>query len=321
MSSKQCSKTFPIVSIRHLTEKYNKIGGANAKDLHSDPAIKGILTELTNAFTEWGFVYLTDHGIETESVFDVSKKFFTKEDSFKRQYVRQSNTENFGYVPFKLETFEKSRPFDLKEAFNLDLAALENLTDDKYSGISDFIETGKKFSSDCKNLTELLLRVLSPAVDPTNEEFLLDKHRHIGNVECPTILRLLWYPCVEDPDAITADQLRCGEHSDYGTITLLFQDSVGGLQVVSPSGEYINATPIPGSIVVNIGDMLQHWTSGRFKSTRHRVQVNQHAVPRQSLAYFVHPDKTVDVAGVDGSEKYPPINSYQYLMNKFSDTY
>ncbi len=67
------------------------------------------------------------------------------------------------------------------------------------------------------------------------------------------------------------NQVRAGEHSDYGSITLLFQDDRGGLQVKSPSGRFVDATPIDDTVVINAGDLLARWSNDTIKSTVHRV--------------------------------------------------
>ena len=64
-----------------------------------------------------------------------------------------------------------------------------------------------------------------------------------------------------------SNQLRCGEHTDYGALTILFQDDAGGLEVRTREGHFIKATPIPGTVVVNIGDLMQRWTSDTLVST------------------------------------------------------
>lgn len=85
-------------------------------------------------------------------------------------------------------------------------------------------------------------------------------------------LRLLHYPSVRrDLFAINPGQVRAGEHTDYGSITLLFQDDRGGLQVRSPSGKFVDATPIEGTCVVNAGDLLARWSNETIMSTVHRV--------------------------------------------------
>lgn len=85
-------------------------------------------------------------------------------------------------------------------------------------------------------------------------------------------LRLLHYPAT--PKSVFQDnpqQVRAGKHTDYGSITLLFQDAVGGLQVRSPRGTWVDAKPIEGTIVVNAGDLLARWSNGRIRSTEHQV--------------------------------------------------
>ncbi|KAJ7340037.1 hypothetical protein OS493_002759, partial [Desmophyllum pertusum] len=82
-----------------------------------------------------------------------------------------------------------------------------------------------------------------------------------------TALRLLYYPPLPEESNIKPGQVRCGEHSDYGTITLLFQDDIGGLEVLPVNGKYSPARPIAGTVLVNIGDLMQRWTADKLIST------------------------------------------------------
>lgn len=85
-------------------------------------------------------------------------------------------------------------------------------------------------------------------------------------------MRLLHYPAVSaEVFAVNPGQVRAGEHSDYGSVTLLFQDGRGGLQVRSPRGGFVDATPMEGTVVVNAGDLLARWSNDTIKSTVHRV--------------------------------------------------
>jgi len=117
---------------------------------------------------------------------------------------------------------------------------------------------------------------------------------------------------------------RLGAHSDYGTITLLFQDDIGGLEVLS-GNEWIAATPIADTILINLGDLLQFWTSDRYKATKHRVRVPEEEIrqrtQRRSMVFFVHPDNDVVVSPLDGSSKYPPVTALAHLEYRFSQTY
>lgn len=84
----------------------------------------------------------------------------------------------------------------------------------------------------------------------------------------------------------------------------------------------MNVPPIPGSIIVNTGDLLEIWSSGKLKSTRHRVVVPDNCrQARQSIVFFCHPDSDTTVACLDGSKKYEPQNPMEYLIKKFAEIY
>ncbi|XP_016376683.1 UPF0676 protein C1494.01-like, partial [Sinocyclocheilus rhinocerous] len=147
-------------------------------------------------------------------------------------------------------------------------------------------------------------------------------HKHIGSDVNGTTLRTLYYPPVNST-CVKENQLRCGEHSDYGSITLVFQSSEGGLQVLNRAGEFISAPSIPGTVLINIADLMQRWTSDVYVSAVHRVLLPPagDSSTRQSLAFFVQPDDEAIISCCDGSDKYPPVKSVDYLLSRFNDTY
>ena len=149
-------------------------------------------------------------------------------------------------------------------------------------------------------------------------------------------LRLLHYPPVSaDVFARNENQVRAGAHSDYGSCTLLFQDSRGGLQVQTPQGTFVDATPIEGTIVVNAGDLLARWSNETIKSTIHRVVEPPHGdeegvteyPARYSIAYFCNPnfDREIEVipSTCKAGEKpiHEPVNSGEYLVRRLTATY
>lgn len=110
----------------------------------------------------------------------------------------------------------------------------------------------------------------------------------------PTVLfRIFHYP-PEPPGSMSGTQCGVGQHTDYGLLTLLAQDQLGGLEVRALDGSWIDVDPVRGAVVCNLGDMLERLTSGRYRSTPHRVR-NTSGASRLSFPYFSDPswDATV----------------------------
>ncbi|XP_030282228.1 2-oxoglutarate-dependent dioxygenase htyE [Sparus aurata] len=289
----------------------------------TDEQMRHLSRELKAAFTEVGFVFLKSTGIsqeEVDRVMDVSKKFFLQPDELKQPFSRKSfaNNANHGWVSLETERLNPRRPGDLKEAFNT--ASLHPDIKWPSGDLADFQEIQTSFFLRCKELSLRVMRVMahSLGLDP---EVLLSAHRLMGTDKNGTTLRSLYYPPV-DSDKAKEGQLRCGEHSDYGTITLLFQSS-GGLQVGSRSGEFICAPSIPEAVLINIADLLQRWTSDQFISVVHRVLLPPagDSRTRQSVAFFVQPDDEALITCCDGSNKYPAVTAGDYLIERFSESY
>jgi len=132
--------------------------------------------------------------------------------------------------------------------------------------------------------------------------------------------RVIHYPAMKP----TEDRmLRIGEHSDYGTITLLWQlDSVPGLEVEDLDGKWHAVPYVWNGVVVNIGDLLQRWTNDYFKSTRHRVENSYCHLPRYSMPHFVDPEPGTIVENLlKEPNHYDPIESKEYLMWRLSQSY
>lgn len=119
-----------------------------------------------------------------------------------------------------------------------------------------------------------------------------------------------------------------GAHSDYGAMTLLFQDEIGGLEVLhKPSGTWHAVTPIKGAYVINTGDLMQRWTNDRYLSTMHRVKSPASNESRYSAAFFNDGalDVTIDPipACVAKGErpKYAPLKVQDHLLKRYKQSY
>ncbi|MEO1116054.1 MAG: 2OG-Fe(II) oxygenase family protein, partial [Pseudomonadota bacterium] len=129
----------------------------------------------------------------------------------------------------------------------------------------------------------------------------------------------VYYPA--QPEEMGADQFGVGPHTDFGVLTVLCQDAVGGLQVEDVNGDWLQAPPIEGTLVVNVADLLARWTAGAYKSTPHRV-VNSSGKERLSLvlAFDPNPETVIDardIFGVDHTPAEDAITCGDYLQWRF----
>lgn len=133
----------------------------------------------------------------------------------------------------------------------------------------------------------------------------------------------VYYP--PQPEEMGAEQFGVGPHTDFGVLTVLRQDDVGGLQVQDLAGDWVAAPPTPGTLVVNVGDLLARWTNGAYRSTPHRV-VNASGRERLSLvlAYDPGPETRIDPCDVFGEAvetPHAPITCGDYLEWRFAKAF
>lgn len=277
-----------------------------------------VVQEIYLACQEVGFFYVKNHGISQELVDQVlsqSQGFFSLPETVKNQVMRSPHT-NCGYVGFQKEKLNPRNPWDLKEAFNV---GLETVWIPELEGFRQIVTQFYELTT--QQVAPQILRAFALALElPPN--FFEDKHGK------NYFLRLLHYsPLAQIPQP---GQLRAGEHSDYGSITLLLQDAVGGLEVQNRQQEWIAAPPIPGTLVVNVGDAMQRWTNNKLRSTPHRVAVPLDAkakLSRYAIALFCDPNPDVELTCLKSCcspanpPAYEPILMQDFLAQKLSATY
>lgn len=291
-------------------------------------ALQAVASELGAACRNIGFFYITGHGLSAglrERVFQHAAVFFAQADSTKQKLLYSAETGNRGYVPMKGESLDPTQPADLKEAFNI---GLELPADDPemlakarfrapnlWPDTPGFRQTMLQYFDEVWAIGRLLHRAF--AIDlGINENYFEDK------LDRPlATLRMLHYP--PRPDRLEPGQLGAGAHTDYGCVTLLATDEVGGLEVQTRSGTWLKAPYMADAFVCNIGDCLMRWTNDVYVSTPHRV-VSPAGRERYSIAFFLDPNPDAVVAPLPGMEKaalYPPITGADYLQSRLDATY
>lgn len=281
------STPIPIISLRN--------GGA-------EPALG---SRILDAVVKTGFFYLCDHGIsqdEIDTLFRQSAQFFLEESEAERLKC-QDRANNTGYTPMKQESLDPSSQSDgdLKESFYLaGLARSEGgpaEAEARYRPPTQALpptliahkQAIAAFIEKCKGVCDTILAGFAEAID-LPARFFVDSHH--GQHDR---LRLIHYPPAPVSQASSsAASIRAGSHSDYGSCTLLFQKDVGGLQVEMKPGQWVDIPPQNGCIVVNVGDAMEFWSAGLFRSTQHRVVLprsESESGSRFSVAYFCQPDE------------------------------
>ncbi|XP_066921211.1 uncharacterized protein [Clytia hemisphaerica] len=259
-----------------------------------------VAKSLYNALSHYGFLYITGHGIPDNVIsdaFGASKEFFKPVNRaiHKTHYRRKGKL--LGYVDGLNERDLPENPIDLKQGYDFTLKSPEfdEMPGEQKPAIKELY---KHFET----LSQFILRFLGVSLD-VGTDYFLPGHTQVGDItKNSSTMRILYYQAVNGE--ILEKQSRMSDHTDFGTFTMLMQDQVGGLQVLSPTGhEFINAVPIKNSIIFNVGDLLQTWSQGKLKSTLHRVILPKEMVrlqmSRQSIVYFTNPDNSFMITGTD----------------------
>jgi isopenicillin N synthase-like dioxygenase len=279
-----------------------------------------IAAEIGAACRDVGFFYAVNHGVpraEMDETFAEARRFFALPFSEKQKIAIETVGGNRGYIGLRREALDPGRGPDVKEAFNV---GLELGPDDPellakkpfralnaWPSLPGFRQKMLAYFDACVGLGLRIHRAVARDLG-LDLDFFEDKFDR-----SMATLRLLRYP----PAAGAGADIGAGVHTDYGNITLLATDDVGGLQVRRRDGRWIDAPPMPGAFVVNIGDCLMRWTNDVYVSTPHRV-VNGSFRERFSIAFFFDPNPDALVAAIpscvmEGGAKYPPVLAADHI--------
>ena len=273
-----------------------------------------------DAFARTGFAVVADHGIADATIdraLDATRAFFALPDDVKRRYHRPGTGGARGLTPFGVETARDADMSDLKEFWH---TGRELPAGHRYADVMPV----NLWPAEVPEF-EGAVEALYDALDAAGARVLRAIAVHLGLAadffagpvrDGNSVLRLLHYP----PVAADAPGIRAGAHEDINVITLLLGAEEAGLQLLDREGVWRDIDAPPGSLVCNIGDMLQRLTGGALPSTTHRV-VNpapeRRGRARYSTPFFLHFRPDYLIAPLSGHEA--PITAHDFLLQRLRE--
>jgi isopenicillin N synthase-like dioxygenase len=290
-----------------------------------------------------GFFAVTGHGVPREIIADLSRQayaFFDLPHEEKMKIKRPRPEQNRGYIATGDETLARlggrETPPDMKELFAI---GPYRVPDDAYhtapnaypsfaanlwpDGAPDLEPAMTAYWDAVERLAKAIAGGFAVALGLPSDYFADKLDRNTSQ------LRVMHYPVPQTPPV--PGQLRAGEHSDLGMMTILTADNDrGGLQVKRRGGGWIDVPVIDGAFVVNLGDLMMRWTNDRWVSTPHRVVnpggIGDPSSRRLSIGYFFNPNYDTEIACLPGCQspqapaKYETLTVHDYRTSRFART-
>ncbi len=289
-------------------------------DLSDDGAAEArVGQQMLHAAETVGFFYIRNSRIPqalVDSVLRVSAGFFA--EPAERKQAVAVNAGHRGFIRVGEAKMTGDAKPDLKESFvwGLDTPGPDGIPPNQWPGfMPEMREVLMAFFAAGHEVGWALLRAVARALDAAPETFLRSIGRPISRGS------IIYYP--PQPPDMGADQFGVSSHTDYGCLTLLYQDTTGGLQAQGRAGDWIMAHPVPGSFVVNVGDLLARWSNDRFRSTPHRV-VNRSGHARYSTALFIDPNRDTPIRPVvrpGEAARYATVSCGDYLRSRLDKSF
>lgn len=277
--------------------------------------------ELGVAYQAWGFAGITGHGIDgavIQQALQAAEQFFSQPDPVKQQYVLSTGSAR-GFTPFGIEKARDAKHSDLKEFYHIGREVDGQGENVWPQETPDFQSAFERLYSQLDALAMRILSAMALYLELPEDYFEARVDR--GD----SILRVLHYPPITDEKI---PNLRAAAHEDINLITLLAGSEQAGLEVLSRSGEWIPISMIEGTIVCNVGDMLQRLTNARLPSTTHRVvnpQGDLARTSRYSIPFFMHPNADMSLACLpqcideQHPAQFPPTTAGDFLHERLRE--
>ena len=308
------------------TANFDSIPIVDLSDIGTPEGFSRIARELMKTAEQSGFFYVSNHGINQDIIdraFAASRSFFDLSDVDKSTIA--VNQKQRGWMAQGMTNLEGAKTHDAKEVFFWGWDVVDDDPDVR-AGLPmvapnlwpDTVAPTLKrdlipYYEQVVSLGRTVLSALAVGLGQDRDFFTKAYEKPLARGQ------LVYYPTATDQD-IKEERFGAATHSDFGVLTVLLQDTQGGLQVQNLSGDWIEAPPIQGTFVCNIGDLLERWTNNRLVSTKHRV-LNRSGNSRYSIPIFCDPasDTVIDPRDLGVSDKealFDPITAGDYIMSK-----
>lgn len=301
-------------------------------------ALRDTAQAIHRACRETGFFYVAGHGVPSSLIagqFAAAKAFFALPPDQKLALHMSHSRTTSGYEPMGGQVLDsqdassEKAPPDVKESFYCGLELSEGdsrlsppvrgLGHNQWPNLPGFKAQTTAYHAALTALGDHILKLLALSLDMPGDWFVPAFNGTGG------MLRFIHYP--PQPENAAFNQIGAGAHTDWGGITLLAQDDCGGLEVRNVEGDWLVATPIEGTFVINLGDLMMRWTNGVYRSNFHRVNNNVSGRDRYSLPFFYSPRNDALITPVpscvtpDHPRQFPDCTCAEHMGEMFRRSY
>ena len=302
--------------------------------LAGSPGSRHVAAQLRRAAMASGFFYVRNHGIDEsliEAQFALARQLFDLPASTRAALSMRHSPTLRGFESIGEQTLDPAAHPDLKESFYCGmrypidhpyvLAGYQTYGHNQWPDeLPEAADQCEAYIQRMLGLSRRLMQLMALSLDLPESWF-------DATSASPMItLRMVRYPA-HPPDA-DSRSFGAGAHTDWGALTLLAQDVHGGLEVRMPDGSWTEATPLPGALVVNLGDMIPRWTNGLYHSNPHRVRNHRSGGrPRYSIPFFYEPDYLARIEAVPSTvapgetPRFAACTAGEHLREMYQRTY
>ncbi len=312
-------------TVRELSQE--RIPVIDLSPLRSGENPSAVAEALHAASQGLGFIYIKGHGIPQTSIAAARAaafQFFRSSESDKAQV--SVSAQHRGWLRPGGAKMQDDAAVDLKESFIWGYEDSDGHTESDHplrgpnqwpDGVPQLQAAAMTYFQQAHDVAYQLMRGFALGLKLPEDFFLRSCERPISRGS------FVYYPPQNTNNSTV--QFGVGPHTDFGVLTVLCQDNVGGLEVQDVNGDWAKAPPIEGTLIVNVGDLLSRWTDGAYKSTPHRV-INASGRERLSLvlAFDPDPETIIDARDVHGAAHQPAeeaITCGDYLLWRFAKAF